>query len=344
MNQERLISVIVPVYNAEAYLETCLNSLSWQTFQAYDVWLVDDGSRDGSGKICDRFVEEDNRFHVLHKENGGVSSARNLALEQAQGKWICFVDSDDELAPEYLQELYVSVKDEESTFVIQGFLMVCEGEPAIERSFKDKTYEFESIRNVFDDINLNRCGFPFGKMFNNEIIQKNRIRFHQGIQYGEDKIFLWEYLRYVDRLKTLSGTNYHYCIRRSANSLSCHIYSYESEYKYYQLYYALTRALIERFDLTEKTRKSMNHVIAEILIRRAIGAMYQKKTYKSYAERIRILKTITQEQIGFCQTYYRQCAWFHRATVFLLSKRLYRICDMLNRGLAWGRRLFKVKG
>ena len=100
------ISVIVPIYNAEAYLQSCLDSLRSQSFSDFEVWLIDDGSKDCSGKICDDFARVDPRFHVIHKPNGGVSSARNSGLEQANGEWICFVDADDTVGSNYLHQLY----------------------------------------------------------------------------------------------------------------------------------------------------------------------------------------------------------------------------------------------
>ena len=90
-----LISVIVPVYNIEKYLERCVNSIREQTYTNLEILLVDDGSTDSSGTICDKFAEEDNRVRVFHKENGGSSSARNLGIAEAKGEYLGFVDSDD---------------------------------------------------------------------------------------------------------------------------------------------------------------------------------------------------------------------------------------------------------
>ena len=90
-----LISIIVPVYNVDAYIRDCLNSIARQTYKNIEVIMVDDGSTDASGQICDRYCELDERFHVIHKKNGGVSSARNSGLEAARGEYIGFVDPDD---------------------------------------------------------------------------------------------------------------------------------------------------------------------------------------------------------------------------------------------------------
>ena len=104
-----MISVIIPVYNVEKYLEECLDSVLRQSYQDFEVLLIDDGSKDGSGKICDAYASKDSRFSVIHKENGGVSSARNLGLKKAKGEYIAFVDSDDIIADDYLEKLYQGI-------------------------------------------------------------------------------------------------------------------------------------------------------------------------------------------------------------------------------------------
>lgn len=97
-----LISVIVPVYQAESFLFRCLDSIIFQTFTDYEVILVDDGSKDNSGRICDLYVEKDNRFHVIHKENEGVSIARQTGLDSALGKYVIHADPDDWVEPDWL--------------------------------------------------------------------------------------------------------------------------------------------------------------------------------------------------------------------------------------------------
>lgn len=103
------ISVIVPVYNTEKYLHRCIDSILAQTFTDFELLLIDDGSKDNSGTICDEYAAKDSRVRVFHKENGGVSSARNLGLDNAKGEWISFVDSDDYTDSYFLEnfELYI---------------------------------------------------------------------------------------------------------------------------------------------------------------------------------------------------------------------------------------------
>ena len=103
------ISVIVPVYNAEKYLHRCIDSVLAQTYTDFELLLIDDGSKDQSGEICDEYAQKDARVRVFHQENGGVSSARNLGLDNAKGEWVTFVDSDDWAKPYYIEHLVASI-------------------------------------------------------------------------------------------------------------------------------------------------------------------------------------------------------------------------------------------
>ena len=114
-----LVSVIVPVYNVAPYLEQCLDSIVNQTYQNLEIILVDDGSTDESGAICDRYAEQDGRIQVVHKENGGLSSARNVGLDKMTGEWVLFVDSDDWIELNTL-ELLFEQKNEHAEIVEFG--------------------------------------------------------------------------------------------------------------------------------------------------------------------------------------------------------------------------------
>ena len=118
-----LVSVIVPVYNVAPYLEQCLDSIVNQSYRNLEIILVDDGSTDKSGAICDRYAEQDSRIQVVHKENGGQSSARNVALDMMTGEWVLFVDSDDWIELNTL-ELLLEQKDERADLVEFGVNLV----------------------------------------------------------------------------------------------------------------------------------------------------------------------------------------------------------------------------
>ena len=117
-----LLSVIVPVYNVEKYLNRCVASICGQTYRAIEVILVDDGSGDGSGRICDEWAKKDARVRVLHVENGGVSRARNLGMEAARGDYICFVDSDDWLDLDYFAAAVPVLEKERPKLLLNNYV------------------------------------------------------------------------------------------------------------------------------------------------------------------------------------------------------------------------------
>ena len=105
MDSLKMVSVIIPIYNVENFVEKCIESILFQTIQNLEIILVDDGSSDGSGDICDVYAKKDARIKVIHKKNGGVSSARNMGISNATGEYICFVDGDDFVADDYIEYL-----------------------------------------------------------------------------------------------------------------------------------------------------------------------------------------------------------------------------------------------
>ena len=110
---EDLITVIVPIYNVELYLRKCIDSITGQSYKNLEIILVDDGSQDKCGLICDEYAEKDSRVRVIHKENGGLSDARNAALDVMKGEYVTFIDSDDYVATEYISYLYDLIKGDQ---------------------------------------------------------------------------------------------------------------------------------------------------------------------------------------------------------------------------------------
>lgn len=124
MGNVKLISIIVPVYMAEKYLNRCIESILCQTYKNFELILVDDGSPDTSGDLCDYWAGQDSRVKVIHKENGGASSARNCGLKIAKGKYIAFVDSDDWLEPNMYEQLYKLLEENKAQMAICGMRVV----------------------------------------------------------------------------------------------------------------------------------------------------------------------------------------------------------------------------
>ena len=194
-----LISVIVPIYNAEKFLHYCIDSILNQTVIDFELILVDDGSTDNSGKICDEYSEKDNRIWVIHKPNGGVSSARNAGIEAAKGEYICFVDSDDFLESSYLEEL-VETKKKYPDFdnVWCGFQTVEDYYKNNKKAYdveRDNDYSFSDLSSIMDLFEKWFVQMPWNKLYKTKTIVENSIVFPPEISLGEDYIFN---LRYLD--------------------------------------------------------------------------------------------------------------------------------------------------
>ena len=137
---EDKVTVVVAVYNIENYISDCIESITCQTYKNLQIILVDDGSFDSSGKICDEFAQKDKRIEVVHQLNGGLSEARNTGIRKAEGKWIAFIDGDDYIHPQFIEILYKAVKESESKIAICDYTKVKECKTV----FDKYTYNYHS--------------------------------------------------------------------------------------------------------------------------------------------------------------------------------------------------------
>ncbi len=212
MNKTRL-SIIIPVYNAEEYLDRCLESIFEQTFASYEVILVDDGSTDSSPMICDRYSATDSRFRTIHKPNGGVSSARNAGINLAKGEYLMFVDSDDALLPDSLDRMMEGVVDED--IIIGGYTAFIGGVPGKEVLPKvSRSYKGEEMNSFFEDNIRRNCEMldaPWSKMFRRKTI--GDLRFCEDLSYAEDKLFVFSYFAVCKSAHTCDVPVYAYHIR-----------------------------------------------------------------------------------------------------------------------------------
>ncbi len=202
------VSVIVPVYNAEMALNQCVDSVLCQTFKDFELILIDDGSVDNCPCICDEYAQIDPRVMVIHKENQGVSAARNDGLDVASGTYITFVDSDDYVSSNYLSALVEGVKND--------FDFVCAAKTNIysDRQLSDKkpAFELDLTQEIGSSYYNKLAGYtsPWMKLFKREIIMEHNIRFNPAVHYGEDTAFVYEYLSYCKRIKQIPDCVYFY--------------------------------------------------------------------------------------------------------------------------------------
>ncbi len=216
MNLKPFVSIIIPVYKVENYLNQCVDSILDQRLESFEIILVDDGSPDGSGKICDEYAEKDARVKVIHKENGGLSSARNSGIDAAQGEYIIFLDSDDWWNPEVsVNDMLNRVKDSPDTdMFLFSSLDYVEGEGYFKRAEHERLGGIctdtvaDYYRGLLANGNLEVSAAT--KVLKSSFIKKNGLYFKPGIK-GEDNEWIIRVLRALKSVKILDNTFLYLC-------------------------------------------------------------------------------------------------------------------------------------
>ena len=225
MKINTMISVIVPVYNCIYTLDKCIEAICAQTSGNLEILLIDDGSTDGSQLLCDKFASEDARIHVFHKPNGGVSSARNMGLDHAQGEYVMFCDSDDWVEPEWCEQLYLAAAENPGCLPVCNYYRSAPDCETINRKGQCQAIEDRIAKEDFFSLNqFELLGIPWNKIFRRTILEENRIRFRPNLSLGEDLIFNLDYLHCLtDGFVFVNRPLYHYTIG-SLDSLSSKYY------------------------------------------------------------------------------------------------------------------------
>lgn len=201
-------SIIVPVYNAEKTLRKCLDSICEQTFESYEVILIDDGSTDQSLSICKRYEIQNKRFRVHHQNNAGPSAARNAGLDIAEGKWICFVDSDDCIEASYLQEIWDAAQNYDTDVVFIGYSKV--NENGTKEVFLPGEVMETNIKTALALSEHDMFGYTWIKAFRRGSIKE--IRFDASLNLFEDEVFTCQVLPYCRRIGVVNKPIYNYNI------------------------------------------------------------------------------------------------------------------------------------
>lgn len=215
MNEK--LSIVVPIYNSEKYLEKCVLSILNQLYKNIEVILVNDGSKDDSEKICYKLKNLDSRIKVISTENMGVSHARNIGIENATGKYLAFVDSDDIIEENIYVEMISLLKGKDMPIV--GYKYVDENNKVLNEKI---AYNYEGIFNKSDFFIFCEnfiMNSPVNKIFYLNIIKQYDLKFNEKISLGEDLIFILEYIKYIDFFYIKNITPYRYLISNT-NSLS----------------------------------------------------------------------------------------------------------------------------
>ena len=213
---EPLISIIVPVYNTEKYIARCIKSILNQTYKSIELILVDDGSADNSPKICDEYAERDSRIKVIHKKNGGVSSARNAGLDIAKGDYVGFVDSDDFVGERMYELLYRAVQDRDDVISNLMFTRVFSDGRTAASSVPHDTDEIISKETFIKELLLHKGDASVcSKLFPRKVLKGKRF---DESKLNEDVIFMFSLLKDVESISFVGAIGYYYYVREGSTT------------------------------------------------------------------------------------------------------------------------------
>lgn len=223
-----VVSIVVPVYNGELYIEQCMNYLKTQTFTDFEAIFVDDGSTDNSGRKIDELISGEDRFYVIHKKNGGTARARNAGLDKAKGKYITFLDVDDEYKPDLIEKMVRLIRENDVEMAVCGYYFKIEGEKngqTITTYLEEKKYPF-SVFHSFKEIRREYIAIWDSDMFSNvwnklysmETIHRYGMRFRDGHVYTEDRVFNRLFLSKCQSMAITDECLYYYVRERTGST------------------------------------------------------------------------------------------------------------------------------
>lgn len=300
MSQD-LISVVVPIYKVEKYLPKCVDSICGQTYQNLEIILVDDGSPDQCGKLCDEYAKQDGRIKVIHKKNGGLSDARNAGIDVATGTYIGFVDSDDHIHPQMYETLYNGIKDNHADLSICRYKNVDEGETVDNRNIKNAQWvtmttdqekfeyslgEFTTDcftvawnklykTELFKDIR-----YPYGKIHEDEFTTYKTIELADKVAYTEEELYF-----YVQRQGSImdNGFDKRSLYRLDAYQERLALYLQTGRYQWYERILYLYRLFLLKW--------------TELLLKTNKESLVWLKPYKKYYDH-QVLKNVWRLPVG----------------------------------------------
>lgn len=265
LHPEDKVTIIIPTYNAEKTIVRLISSIQAQTYENLEVLIIDDGSDDSTCNICNLKVGSDSRFIIVKKENGGVSTARNKGIEMATGKYVMFADADDFLPEDCVYKMVYEMQKRHCELVCGSYCMLKSRNRT--KNFLNKTclYDIVLYRNSIYSITSIIPYAPWGKLFLRHIIEQHKIRFPEGIPYGEDGIFVLKYLGVCKSLIMIESIVYYYDFTNCLSAAN----------KYYQNMNKYLRAL------ADERIKTCNMVSGENY-RETISSEYCNRCIKYY--------------------------------------------------------------
>ena len=259
-----MISVIIPAYNSQQSIERCLVSVLSQNNASFEVIVVDDGSTDKTLALCRGMEKLDSRLRVFHQSNQGASAARNYGMKQAQGEWIVFVDSDDQVSPNYLSRMCSCCSQSTDIDLYVGSLNVYrDGKKHEVLQLDSCIVNASDLHKIFGIIKLHKHGFSVAKMYRRSILEQHNIRFNSKVNMAEDCILMMNYILACGHSeKSLiycdDEANYDYYVK--SGSLSTRLGSYEQEYRNYEAVREIVHEIIKRIHRGDVRKELLSSV------------------------------------------------------------------------------------
>ena len=271
-----LVTLIIPVYNVAPYLEQCLASVRAQTHHALEVLLINDGSTDGSEAVCRSFTKRDKRFRLVNKENGGVSSSRNLALGMARGKYIQFLDGDDYLSPDATETFVHEAESTGADLVISHFYRV-DGERQAEQGHI-KARKVLTRKEFAEAMMKAPANFYYGvlwnKFYRRAVIEAEKLRFDTGVDWCEDFLFNLNYLEYVRLVAALPQPLYYYR-KRSDSAVNSQI-DLRKTVETKRMTFSYYKELYQKLDLYEEQKARVYSYLVSAATDGHVGLLSEK--------------------------------------------------------------------
>lgn len=298
----RIISIVVPVYNTSKYLCRCIDSLLNQNYRDIELILVDDGSTDGSEKICDEYALKDNRVRVIHKTNGGEATARNAGLSAATGEYLMFCDSDDEYLPGSIQKLFDVIKQDGIDLVVGSYLEKSSNVTRLACTMQERYSASELILKMLTDTNSYGVRYIMSTvnatLFKMNIIREFGISFNEQYVVGNDSLFVADYLAYCNEIYDVFTPVYVYYKYDENERIQGMAWVYPDQFK---LTLAVTEKLLSIVTIPDRTRSAIlqNHfdnMIRQLVIAAAYEIYFKKGL--EYELKILVENSLMKESVS----------------------------------------------
>lgn len=323
-----LISIIVPVYNVEKYLHKCIESILNQTYTDFELILINDGSTDKSLDICKYYSNIDSRVNVIHKENEGVSVARNVGISKSKGSWIVFVDSDDWISERYCEILLENAEREQAEMVICGYYRVCNNVIEQNNDHRDRVIykKDEFIKKVLNV--QNGYGFVHTKIIKKSVI--DRITFNKDLKVAEDALFVLQVCENINKIIVIEESLYFYRIN-SQSTVRKYDPMYSDNYIKSMTY--CEKYLKDKYLDNQEIVKGFYNFVSYHILLIAVNYCFNPKNNKSFFNQVRLLSNVIEDSLlkrSIKECNYNDLSISRKIALFTIKYRLYIITGIIS--------------